>query len=153
MMVMHRRSFLCLPLFVLASVPARGVGKDTSGRVVHVTSGERFKLRTRSRTWSVHLAGVSAPAPGEPYGNRGRQALGEFIFGRTVTVTDPQLETDGTLRGRVLLHGQDVAAAMVAAGHARADGTVPSYGPLEREARGARRGLWGVAAPGTADGE
>jgi micrococcal nuclease len=147
---MTKRGALWLVLLMAA-----GPAVAASGIVTHVTDGDTLWVRVdgasaRSKPKKLRLQGIDAPESCQAWGPQAAEALGHRVLHRRV-----QFETvaqDGYHRSiaRVSVDGDDVAAWMVAHGHAwgdhykRRDGG--RYAVLEAQAKAARRGLF--AQPG-----
>jgi endonuclease YncB( thermonuclease family) len=101
----------------------------------------------------VRLFGIDAPeldqncrsAAGAAYdcGTAARRALDAAIGGRTVTCTPVGASHDRAV-ALCQANGRDLSEEMVRSGHALElkNFSRGRYGPAERAARGARRGLW-----------
>lgn len=93
----------------------------------------------------IRLAEIDAPESHQDYGQRAKQALGNLVFGRQVSVDDGGKDRYGRTLGRVYLGQLDVNAEMVRTGYAWVYVKYArdrSLFALEDEARAARRGLW-----------
>ena len=147
---MQRRRLLTLLIALPAAAATGDAGPGPrAGRVVYVGAGNRVKLRTRSRTYQVRLAGVSLPGF-EPWDAKARSALARLVLGEVLQLGAVREAGDGIADriARATLGGKDLAAHLVAEGLLRADrrDTVrPDLLELEAEARAAGRGLWGDA--------
>jgi endonuclease YncB( thermonuclease family) len=127
-------------------------GAETlSGRVVGITDGDTITVLVARQEIKVRLADVDAPESKQAFGTRSKQALSDLCFRK-----DARLDTQGKDRyGRtiatVYCAGKNANAEQVWQGmawvfdrYAKPDS--PLYG-LQREARAARRGLWGDPQP------
>lgn len=119
--------------------------------MVAVHDGDTLTVLVYSRQVRVRLIEIDAPELGQPFGTRSKQSLAELCFGKQA-----QLDTRSNDRyGRALAHvtcgGQDANAEQVRRGYAwtyvRYAARNSPLHALEREARAARRGLWGDPAP------
>lgn len=136
------------------------------GRVVRVVDGDTVVLRLDGEERRVRLLGVDAPesiTPGrsvECWGPQAAAAARRLMprGARVSVATDPTQGAEdrhGRLLGEVTVAGGGgtVNVALVregAAGVFRGDGRArlgPSLRAAEREARAARRGLWGSCRP------
>lgn len=123
---------------------------DTIVGKAYVTDGDG--LRVRGHT--IRLAGLDAPEWNQVakhrygywfnHGKRVKSALIQVIGGRKVLVTIEGIDRHGRLLGTVTYQGKDVGQWLVLNGHAIA-AFDDRYRPAEREARSARRGMWGYA--------
>lgn len=143
-----------LPLLLLLILAACAAGQhpatasDLTGRVVAIQDGDTLTLLTAAREQvRVRLVEIDAPEARQPWGNRARQALSEMAFGRSARIEVLDTDRYGRTVGRVWVGGLDVNREMVRQGHAWVyrqylrDRTLLA---VEREARDARRGLWGL---------
>ena len=131
--------------------PARsvGVGRTISGRAF-VTDGDG--LRVKGHT--IRIAGVDAPEHDQaaqhrdgywfPHGKRVKSELIREIGGKHVRVSVDGTDRYGRLLGSVTCQGRDIGEWLVREGHAIAAYS-DRYKHVEREARKARRGMWGHA--------
>jgi len=143
---------LGLPLatFILAIAYPAAAEKIT-GRVVAIQDGDTLTVLVDRRQLKVRLANIDAPESRQPFGTRSKQSLSDLCFKK-----EARLETNGQDRyGRtiatVYCAGVDANAVQVRQGMAwvfdrYASSNSPLY-TLQNEARAARRGLWGDAAP------
>lgn len=142
-------------LLLAAVLPATACGGERgefTGRVVAVADGDTLRVLRSGREVKVRLHAVDAPERGQPFGDRARRFTSERVFGRTVTVRVVELDDYGRMVGEVLLPGErSLNRDLVEAGMAW---WYRHYAPkdallerLEKEARGARRGLWADRDP------
>ena len=128
--------------------PPRATGAAIEGRA-QVVDGDSLEIgRTR-----IRLYGIDAPEArqdcrdGEnrvsPCGMQARRALAELIGGREVSCTPVGLSHDRSV-AVCTVQGRDLSDAMVRSGHAieLRQHSRGRYAAAEREARGAKRGLW-----------
>ena len=119
--------------------------------VIRVSDGDTFvELDSENRQVKVRLHGIDAPEAKQPFGNVSKQALGDLIAGKTVSVEEVDRDRYGRVVGRVTIAGKLVNAEQDRAGLAcryvqfnRRN----EFGGLEADARRQRRGLWTDAAP------
>ena len=140
-----RPALFALPLLLVlagSAVPA------APARVVRVLDGDTVVLESGER---VRYLGINAPEAGEPFAAEATARNAALVRGRTVT-----LETDAEVRdqyGRLLafvyVGGTSVSATLIQEGLAHVL-LIPPNGKhaedllaLQREAREARRGIWG----------
>lgn len=114
---------------------------------MQVGDGDTFLLRTRDRTYRVHVAGVDAPEADQAFGSRARKLLADMIFRRTVSVAPEEWHDDGSVSGNVQFEDHDIGQTLVEHGIAwaiRDDSRLRAHRLLELEtqAREARLGLW-----------
>jgi endonuclease YncB( thermonuclease family) len=100
----------------------------------------------------LRLNGVDAPESGQPWGANSKRALSLRLYDRTISVRSTGRDRYGRTLADVSVGGEDVNAAMVAAGDAWAYRQYLKDDRLvrvERGAREARRGLWALPAAQT----
>ncbi len=118
-------------------------------RCIGVSDGDSIScLDTTGRQQKVHLAGIDAPEPGQPYGQQAREALAEQVFGKLIAVVVLGRDPQGQAICQVSFDGRDISRVLVTAGAAWADPTSGSpLSGVQEEARAARRGLWAEPSP------
>ena len=144
---MTRPALLAVALVVALAGGAAAVDL----RVVRVSDGDTFTgLDSENRQVKVRLHGIDAPEAKQPFGNVSKQALGDLIAGKTVSVEEVDRDRYGKTVGRVTIGGKLVNAEQVRAGlawrYVQFDRR-NEFGGLEDAARRQRRGLWTDAAP------
>jgi endonuclease YncB( thermonuclease family) len=94
----------------------------------------------------VRLHGIDAPEIGQPFGTKSREALGTLTVRKTATLHLHGRDRYGRDLARVEVDGVDVNVALVKDGlawhYVRYDKS-PELAKAEREAREAKRGVWG----------
>ena len=75
-------------------------GRSGGGPVVSVLDGDTLEVLHNSRHERVRLSGIDCPEKGQAFGNKARQAVAAFVYGKQV-----MLQTHGQDRyGRTLAH-------------------------------------------------
>jgi micrococcal nuclease len=129
-------------------------------RVLRVVDGDTIVVRLDGRRERVRYIGIDAPesvAPDRPvecYGNAAAAENRRLVGGRNVSLTTDAERRDrfGRLLAYVRVDGRLVNAELVRRGFATKLEIAPNVRhaarlrALEREARRARRGLWGACA-------
>ncbi len=95
----------------------------------------------------IRLHGIDCPEKRQAFGNRAKQFTSTLVFGKTVTVQFVDRDRYGRTVAEVLLpDGRSLNRELVRAGFAwwywRYAPDDETLAQLEREARGAQRGLW-----------
>ena len=143
---MRRGVGIGLWLWLAAGVPA--LADTLTGRVVAVADGDTLTLLTAgNQQVKVRLAGIDAPELAQPYGQKAKQALSDWAFGKTARVESPGPDKYGRTLGTVFVGAVNVNAALVEQGAAwvyRAYPFPPELEGLEAHARAAKRGLWAL---------
>lgn len=119
--------------------------------MVAVHDGDTLTVLSAQRQVRVRLIEIDAPELGQPFGARSKQSLSELCFGKMAELGVRNLDRYGRTLAHVVCAGKDANAEQVRRGYAwtytrYAALDSPLHG-LEREARAARRGLWGDPAP------
>lgn len=127
-------------------------------RVVRVVDGDTLIAQVEGREQRVRYIGVNTPESVDPrrevqcFGKEAAARNAELVRGKTVSLEKDVSETDqyGRLLRYVSVDGGLINATLIREGYAR----VVTYPPdvrfaddfrrLEREAREAKRGLWGA---------
>ena len=102
----------------------------------------------------VRLTHIEAPRPGQPFSDSAKKFLGDLTRGKEVEVLWTKKGSDGVIAGELYYRHEkygmvDANLTMVkngAAWHARND-SQKVYADAEKEARAAKRGLWGDPKP------
>lgn len=130
-------------------------------QVVRVVDGDTIIVRLDGRDVRVRYIGINAPESADPrrevqcFGKEAAARNEQLVGGKRVRLEKDVSETDqyGRLLRYVYVDGTMVNAVLVQEGYAYAI-TVPpdvryaeELRRLEREAREARRGLWGACPP------
>lgn len=119
--------------------------------MVAVHDGDTLTVLSAQRQIRVRLIEIDAPELGQPFGARSKRSLSELCFGKMAELDVRNLDRYGRTLAHVVCAGKDANAEQVRRGYAwtyarYAAADSPLHG-LEREARAARRGLWGDPAP------
>lgn len=72
----------------LSVIPTAQSAETLIGRIVKITYGDTVPLLVGTEQIRVRLLGIDAPAKGQPYGNRAKQALSDIVFGQNVRADD-----------------------------------------------------------------
>jgi len=122
-----------------------------SGVVTRVSDGDTVWVRPddapRRKPVKLRLVGIDAPERCQPWGAEATAALSERVLHRRVEVPTQGVDAHGrVLGGLFLADGSDVAAWMVAQGHAWSPRWQHRPGPYEREQREAQARRLGLFA-------
>ncbi len=146
---MHRSQLTAtLPLFLsLALLTGQALAADFTGRVVGVADGDTITVLHNGKGERIRLHGIDCPEKRQAFGNRAKQFTSTLVFGNTVTVQVVDRDRYGRTVAEVLLpDGRSLNRELVRAGFAwwywRYTPDNETLAQLEREARGAKRGLW-----------
>ena len=124
---------------------------SVSGRVISVADGDTITIiGDGNAQYKIRLNAIDAPEKSQAFGQKSKQQLANYVFGKDVTVTWKSKDKYGRVLGTVLVGGKDINLQMVRDGYAhhykRFDSS-PAYAAAETEARQNRRGLWSDPNP------
>jgi len=135
----------------LAATPVRAA-EEIAARVVALGSGSAIAvLDPQEKLRRVKLAGVDAPEKTQRFGEDALRLASQWLSGRSVPVETLRVDDDGRLRARIVVDGEDVGLALLAAGLAWCDPSDiealtaqarSSYQEACAKARAQRLGLW-----------
>lgn len=111
---------VCLLLLMLAALQTV-LAKDSpvSCRVVAIADGDTLTCLTADkRQIKTRLAQIDAPEKNQPFGQRAKQALSDWVYGKDVTLQPETTDCYGRTVATVLRAGQDVNLSMVKTGMA-----------------------------------
>lgn len=133
------------------------LASDLNGRVVGVSDGDTITvLDAELVIHKIRLSGIDAPEKAQPFGERAKQQLSEWVYQSNVRVIHDKKDRYGRIVGKVMLNGEDVNIQMIHAGlawHYKAyENEQPAldrvtYQLAEFNARRKATGLWGEAHP------
>jgi endonuclease YncB( thermonuclease family) len=104
--------------FSLPAPHATAQGQVISGVVMRVTDGDTFRLS--GLDVAVRVWGLDAPERKQRGGTAATNAMRDLIDGKTLTCVERDTDRYRRVVGQCFLeNGQDIAAAMIAAGVAR----------------------------------
>jgi endonuclease YncB( thermonuclease family) len=122
------------------------------GNVVGVVDGDTVTVLDADKVQhNIRLSGIDAPEKAQPFGQRSKENLSNWVFNKQVTVEIGKTDRYGRSLGKVLVEGVDANLEQVKAGfawHYKAyEREQPAedrkvYARAEAGARAARAGLW-----------
>jgi len=140
--------------FAQESAPETTVepGQTFTGRVTEVTDGDTFELRRSiGGTVTVRLHGVDAPESSQSYGTAATRAARRYVGGKSVRATVEDIGRYGRAVASLEVQSGDLGAMLIRDGLAwhyrRYAPNATEYARLQRQARGAGRGLWSQDSP------
>lgn len=87
------------------------------GCAVGVSDGDTITvLEAEQVTHKVRLSGIDAPEKAQPFGERAKQQLSDWVYQATVRVIHDKTDRYGRIVGKVTLNGEDVNIQMIHAG-------------------------------------
>ncbi len=125
---------------------------DFTYKVVGVSDGDTVTVLHNGKGERIRLHGIDCPEKRQAFGKRAKQFTSKLVFGETVTVQVVDRDRYGRTVGVVLLpDGRSLNHELVKAGFAwwywRYTPDDETLAQLEREAWGAKRGLWADPEP------
>jgi micrococcal nuclease len=144
--------FLALPLIAARAEEAPEQHRMMAAQVIRIVDGDTLEVLVGRRKVRVHVNGVDAPEPNQPWGKEATQALSQMVLGQAVDLEPVGTGSGSRITAIVFVGEAEVGAALVSAGNAWADrkDLRPSDVGLcevEDSARAERRGLWSLPAP------
>lgn len=142
---------------VLCLTVSAATAASISGKVVGVSDGDTVTVLDASNVQhKIRLEGIDAPEKAQAFGQRSKENLSRWVFGRQVVVETSKNDKYGGAVGKVMVNGVDANLEQVKAGFAwhykqyareqsRADRA--SYARAEDSARSSMLGLWRDANP------
>ena len=117
-----------------------------SGKVVKISDGDTATVFTSDfKEVKIRLNGIDTPESSQAFGTKAKDALGNLIFGKQVTVLDAGQDRYKRTLGFVRVDGVDVNAMMIRQGfawHYKSFNSSPELAEFEQMAREAKIGLW-----------
>jgi micrococcal nuclease len=139
-----------LPMMAGAAPPATD-HQMLAGTVTRVIDGDTIEVQLGKRRIPVHLRGIDAPEPGQPWCKEATAALAQMVLNQDVDLEPFGLDDLNRRTTIVFVGEEEVGAAMVRDGNAWADRRHLSASDtelceLEADARERKVGLWALAA-------
>ena len=147
---------ILFPILVVVLVLSQTV--DGAGhQVTRVHDGDTLKVRGDSGEFTIRLVGIDAPEdskkkrePGQPFSQKATEYLAGLVLNQSVDVKECGVDRYGRILGIVVLEGTDINQEMLKMGFAEVYRGKPVKGfdlapylDAEREAREAKKGIWG----------
>jgi endonuclease YncB( thermonuclease family) len=124
-----------------------GFAEDLTGKVVSIADGDTVTILDNNQQTKIRLAEIDTPEKNQPYGQKAKKALSDFIFGKTVRIEVDTIDRYGRTIGTIFLNDLNINKEMVKAGHAwvyvryAKDKTLFD---LEKNAKENQLGLWAL---------
>ena len=143
---------LRLAFFLLAALLAPiSWAENIPCRVVGVTDGDTVTCLTpEKRQIKVRLAQIDAPEKGQPFGQRSKQTLSDFVFQRDVVLKSDGTDRYGRTIATIYVAGRDINLLMLKWGMAWVYDRYAhdeSYFAAHKTSRLNRVGLWSDPSP------
>jgi micrococcal nuclease len=148
--IILRRLFIGLLAFLSLGACEYSVSSGL-GTVERVIDGDSVRVSLGGQQLEVRLAGIDAPEYQQPFGDQAKDTLTALVSNQAVRLIAQEQDRYGRTVA-LLVRAEDeldINAELVRQGAAWVH---PKFGDprwflLERQARGARRGLWGAGRP------
>ena len=154
MRINNAMAILSLSLCLVANLSVAGT---IAGKVVGVSDGDTVTVLDASHVQhKVRLEGIDAPEKAQPYGQRSKENLSKWVFGREVVVETTKTDKYQRAVGKVLVNRVDANLEQVKAGFAwhykeySKEQSPPDrirYAQAEDLARSSKLGLWREVNP------
>ncbi len=147
-----RPSLTVLVLLWLLVTPACAAddAQQFSGRVVAVEDGDTVRVRRGQGDVRIRIFGIDAPEATQAYGPDARDVARRLLLDKTAIVSMKDVDQYGRLVASLSVDGHDIGLELIRSGAAWNYAQFSQderFAAVEAEARGARRGLWGLADP------
>jgi micrococcal nuclease len=119
-------------------------------QVIGISDGDTLTLLVDRKPLKIRLANIDAPEKTQAFGERSKQSLSDFCFGRDATYKAQTIDKYGRTVARVTCGGVDVNRAQVERGMAwvydkyNTDRSLPT---LQANAKAGSKGLWADKSP------
>lgn len=144
---MKRNLLIALSFFCCFALQAQSL----QGKVIAVLDGDTFELLLEgNKKERIRLAEIDAPEKAQDYGQKSKETLSGFIFGKQVEVKAESKDRYGRTIGTVYLNGENINYRMVALGMAwqyEQYSRSQSLKELQNKAKEQRLGLWAGKDP------
>ena len=147
--ILNRLIVVLVLLFSLATVCS---AQRFNVKVVSISDGDTFTgLNSDNLQIKIRIYGIDAPEKKQAFGNKSKECLSSYIFGKTVTVDVQSQDSWGRYIAYVYTpDGRDVSLLMLQEGMAwhfvKYDNT-SRYSSAEIDARRLKKGLWSDKYP------
>ncbi len=124
------------------------VSQVLEGKVVGVTDGDTFTLRTATESHKIRLVGVDSPERGQDYGAKAKEALSSLVFGKAIRVRWKERDQYDRILGDAIVGSYWVNLELVRSGwawHYTRYSNDEDLHSAEQTARSKRLGLWADA--------
>ncbi|MCT7910301.1 thermonuclease family protein [Arcobacter lacus] len=116
------------------------------GKVVGISDGDTIKILTQDdKLYKIRLNDIDAPEKSQAFGNKSKENLSNYIFGRYVTVEYKNIDRYQRILGTVYYQDEDINIQQVKDGFAwvyKQYSNKIEYYKAEVEAKATKRGLW-----------
>ncbi|HHW7568864.1 TPA: thermonuclease family protein [Mannheimia haemolytica] len=111
-------------------------------KVVGISDGDTLTCLVNKTPLKIRLQHIDAPEQAQPYGNKAKQALAQFVFQQNITAIVSGYDRYQRLLATLYLNGKNINLALVENGMAWAYTTKREYIEAQNQAKHAKIGLW-----------
>ncbi|WP_323595821.1 thermonuclease family protein [Aliarcobacter butzleri] len=116
------------------------------GKVIGISDGDTIKILTQDdKQYKIRLNDIDAPEKSQAFGNKSKENLSNYIFGKYVTVEYKNIDRYQRILGTVYYQGEDINIQQVKDGFAwvyKQYSNKIEYYKAELESKVNKRGLW-----------
>lgn len=146
------KKILILLILSLISGGLNAIAQKFPVKVVGVTDGDTFTVVNKDNLQlKIRIWGIDAPEKGQDYGNKAKQVLSDYIYGKEIVIDVQSRDSWGRYISYVFTpEGKDISLIMLNEGmawHFTKYDSTEEYHRAEEEARAKRIGLWSIADP------
>ncbi|HDL5700059.1 TPA: thermonuclease family protein [Mannheimia haemolytica] len=111
-------------------------------KVIGISDGDTLTCLVNKTPLKIRLQHIDAPEQAQPYGNKAKQALAQFVFQQNITAIVSGYDRYQRLLATLYLNGKNINLALVENGMAWAYTTKREYIEAQDQAQQAKIGLW-----------
>ncbi|AGI32201.1 TPA: thermonuclease family protein [Mannheimia haemolytica] len=111
-------------------------------KVVGISDGDTLTCLVNKTPLKIRLQHIDAPEQAQPYGNKAKQALAQFVFQQNITAIVSGYDRYQRLLATLYLNDKNINLALVENGMAWAYTTKREYIEAQDQAQQAKIGLW-----------
>ena len=108
------KKILLIILLVINSVFLLAI----SGKVVKVSDGDTFYLKSNGKSYKIRMYGIDAPELHQAYGQESKKYLENLIMDKNVDVNIKSEDKYGRKVGKVIYKNKDINLEMIKSGNA-----------------------------------
>lgn len=147
MLYLRAKKLIIFLILIVSFATLSFASEPYTAKVVAVIDGDTLKILTTDKTQvKIRLAEIDCPEKKQPWGQKAKQALSDYVFGKMVEVQPQKKDRYGRVIGHIYIDGLNINREMVRFGHCwvyRKYSKDPSMIDLETDARVNKKGLWG----------
>ncbi|MCC2589727.1 thermonuclease family protein [Chryseobacterium sp. MFBS3-17] len=137
--------------FLFLFVCSLAIAQIYTAKVIGVKDGDTVVILHQGKPQTIRLAHVDCPEKNQPFGNRAKQFVSDFCFGKEIQVVIAgKPDRNGRWIAEIFHQNQNLGKQLVRHGlawHFKRYSNNTNYAALETEARKKKTGLWRDARP------